>query len=245
MLELRAGLGPRRARSRRAVARRLDVSVRRVARLERRGMSALSRAARGGCFASTASSGGDGVTMFAAFTAGRAVPALISAATLSDAPVLRPTTELTDDKGQRERNEVRGVSTEGGASEAPLAQLPDVTEGARAAGDAGPPVGVALLLFMAAALLALALLRLRARHPAPGGRRRSAGAPPAPRPTAAESSPAPSIPAPRSTLAATHSAPSQPSGRGHPRLRRAPLVAAGSMLLSLGVRRLLVRFFRR
>lgn len=50
VLELRAGLGPMRAHSRRGVARILDVRVRRVRRLERRGLRqarVLSRA--GGC----------------------------------------------------------------------------------------------------------------------------------------------------------------------------------------------------
>ena len=49
VLVLRSGLGPRGPRSRAGVARTLDLSARRVARLERRGLRRLRGLARGGC----------------------------------------------------------------------------------------------------------------------------------------------------------------------------------------------------
>jgi hypothetical protein len=48
VLSLRAGVGPQPARSRRSVARRLDISVSRVARLETTGLSRLRALAGGG-----------------------------------------------------------------------------------------------------------------------------------------------------------------------------------------------------
>ncbi|HYH89869.1 MAG TPA: sigma factor-like helix-turn-helix DNA-binding protein [Solirubrobacteraceae bacterium] len=48
VLELRSGLGPRRPRSRAGVGRALDLSPRRVGRLERRGLRRLRGLARGG-----------------------------------------------------------------------------------------------------------------------------------------------------------------------------------------------------
>jgi hypothetical protein len=49
VLVLRAGLGPRRPRSRARVARALDLTTRRVARVERRGLRRLRGLARSGC----------------------------------------------------------------------------------------------------------------------------------------------------------------------------------------------------
>ena len=49
VLVLRAGLGPRQPRARARVARALDLSARRVRRLERRGLRRLRGLARGGC----------------------------------------------------------------------------------------------------------------------------------------------------------------------------------------------------
>jgi hypothetical protein len=59
VLRLRAGLGSEAAQSRRAVAHRLDIGVRRVARAERRGVRRLRALARSsGCGGSTAAAAG-------------------------------------------------------------------------------------------------------------------------------------------------------------------------------------------
>jgi hypothetical protein len=60
VLVLRAGIGAGPARSRRGVAHRLDLSIRRVARIERRGLRTLRRLARAGRCGAPGDAGGDG-----------------------------------------------------------------------------------------------------------------------------------------------------------------------------------------
>ena len=68
MLVLRAGIGRARPHSRRAVARRLDLRVRRVRRLERRGLHTARALARQG--ACTGGSSGGGATSGTALASG-------------------------------------------------------------------------------------------------------------------------------------------------------------------------------
>ncbi len=97
VLVLRTGLGPRPARSRARVARVLDVSAGRVARLERRGLRRLRGLARDGC---------GGATAPAPATTGYAPPALAALATAG--PQEEP-----------DRVEVRGTQESGSGEREP------------------------------------------------------------------------------------------------------------------------------
>jgi hypothetical protein len=68
VLVMRAGLGARDARTRARAARALDMSIRRIARVERRGLRRLRGLARGGCGADTAAPAAFERVTFAAAT---------------------------------------------------------------------------------------------------------------------------------------------------------------------------------
>ena len=96
VLELRAGVGPRRPASRARVSRRLDLSVRRVARIERRALRTLERDARDGCTLAPGAefavdetaiwAAGDGAVLAAAGSRGTAGTAGTVATGGADAP---------------------------------------------------------------------------------------------------------------------------------------------------------------
>jgi hypothetical protein len=107
VLVLRSGLGPRRpARSRARVARAMDLSARRVGRLERRGLRRLRGLARGGC--SGAERVAPAPAVGAPTTATATWPAL-APATLAAAGVPAPDGGRVEVKGERETSSRGGT----------------------------------------------------------------------------------------------------------------------------------------
>ena len=95
VLVLRSGLGPRRPRSRTRVARVLDVSAKRVGRLERRGLRRLRGLARGGCGGGRSTDGG------------------AAAPTAGESSELGSTTALASPSLEADRVEVKGEQESG------------------------------------------------------------------------------------------------------------------------------------
>jgi hypothetical protein len=110
VLVLRTGLGARRARSRARVARALDVTPRRVARLERRGLRRLRGLARGGCgsAAAPAPAAAPGTTGYAPTWPALAPAALAAAGVPVQAEPDRVEVKGTQESGPGERESSSG-----------------------------------------------------------------------------------------------------------------------------------------
>jgi hypothetical protein len=111
VLVLRTGLGARRARSRARVARALDVTPRRVARLERRGLRRLRGLARGGCgsAAAPAPAAAPGTTGYAPTW-----PALTPAALAAAGVPVQAEPDRVEVKGTQESGPGERESSSGG-----------------------------------------------------------------------------------------------------------------------------------
>ena len=146
VLVLRAGVGPRRPQTRRAVAQRLDSTLRRVALIERRGLRELRSAARAGrCGAITG--------LLAAAAAG-------GGTTILPADREAPGAERGSDASPVGRSDVKDESRTVNPPDKPEARAPAT------GGEITPPI---LLLLAAAFLLGFAVVRTLDHHRHHGG----------------------------------------------------------------------------